>query len=452
MPLTIPTRREVAKAGQAYVRAALPELDPTITTRRGYIGGMVKSLASALHDWYVALKRYADREPFPQTATGQFLLNGWWADITQLERKGAAASKGKVVLVGVAGTIVPRGEVFEGARANYVVDASVSITTQTLRAASLTCSGSLATFSTSEPHMLASGMTVTISGAAQAEYNGSVEITVTSDNSFTFAVAGSPTTPATNASGQAIRVYGVWAVADVTADVTGAATDVDAGQVLGVVAAGVSSATVTFGGIGGGADIESLDSYRARVIEALGVDYGMFSAAEIRVVGKQIPGVTRVWVREAQLYVVGQPVPDVLEGQVKIAFVRDDDASIFPSSQEVAAFKAYLLETIKPAHVAAEDVMVMSPDCKAIDFTFTSLSPDTASMRLAITASLAQFFRERVDYGAAIVSDSYRCVIQDAFDSERRQGVTSFQLSSPMGDIAVGVNELPVLGVIRWPT
>lgn len=61
---------------------------------------------------------------------------------------------------------------------------------------SLTRSGSTATV-TSTAHGLATGDKVTIRGAAQSEYNGRQTITVTGADSFTFAVSGTPASPAT---------------------------------------------------------------------------------------------------------------------------------------------------------------------------------------------------------------------------------------------------------------
>ena len=452
MPLGIPDRGAVVGTLQTYTRAHLPELDPTVTTRRGFIGGLLKSLGSALHDWYVALKRYADHEPFPQTATGQFLFQGWWADITQLTRNPAAPARGRTVVTGSNGTTIPAGTPVSGARAAYATDATQSIVTQSLAIASLTRSGSSAIVETSASHhYLATGMSVVISGATPTAYNGTYVITVTADDEFTYSLgSATPTTPAT---GSAIGLSATWAVVDITATTTGPSGNVDAGEPLslGSVISGVTgSSVVTFGGIGGGALIEDVESYRARVIEALGTDFGMFSAAEIKIVAKQIPGVTRVWVREAQLY-TGTPL-DVYEGQVRIAFVRDGDANIFPSSQEAAVVRDYILSTIKPAHTAEEDVTVISPTRRDINFTFASLLPDTGSMRTAIRASLEQFFREGVDFGTDIDSDAYRCAIKDTWDAERRQGVKSFTLSAPTGTIDTGNDELPVLGLITWPS
>lgn len=62
---------------------------------------------------------------------------------------------------------------------------------------SLTRVDTVATVTTAAPHLLGDGEDVLIFGADQAEYNGTVRITVTGPTTFTFSVAGSPATPAT---------------------------------------------------------------------------------------------------------------------------------------------------------------------------------------------------------------------------------------------------------------
>ena len=62
---------------------------------------------------------------------------------------------------------------------------------------SITRSGTTATVTTTNQHGLATGDSVTISGADQADYNITATVTVTSGTIFTYTVAGSPTTPAT---------------------------------------------------------------------------------------------------------------------------------------------------------------------------------------------------------------------------------------------------------------
>lgn len=62
---------------------------------------------------------------------------------------------------------------------------------------SITRSGSTATVTTSSPHPYETGQSIRIAGADQAAYNGVQTITVTGASTFTYAVAGSPATPAT---------------------------------------------------------------------------------------------------------------------------------------------------------------------------------------------------------------------------------------------------------------
>lgn len=445
MPLQIPSRADVVSSFQTYVRTYLPELDPTVTRRRGWIGGMVRSLGSALHDWYVKLKRYGDREPFPQSASGDFLLNGWWRDITKLDPLPASPSTGYLVITGTNGAIVDAGAVISSGSHNYTIDNTAAVITQSLIITSLTRSGTTAIAETASEHFLATGQSVTISGASQSQYNVTAQILVTAVNEFTYQIVGTPVTPATGSP----ILTGTWGVVSVTCVDNGQDTNVDAGGSLTLSAPPVgvdSSAIVTFGGIAGGTDVETIESYRARILEALGTDFGMFSAAEIRIVAKQIAGVTRVWVIEATT----DGANGVLPGQVKIYFMRDFDADPFPSSTEVATVRDHIISSIMPSHTDQEDVTVDKPMALSVDFSFSSITPDTAYMRRAIKASLEQFFSESVDLGVSVTADEYRCAIKATYDPERQEHLRAFTLSSPTGTVAIAGDELPVLGTISF--
>ena len=406
---------------------------------------MVKAFMLALHDWYVALRK-ATLEFFPQTATTDFLSTGWWVDITGLVRNAATPAQGQVVITGTAGKSLPSGSTLTANNVTYTNDAAVGIAAQTLTISSLTRSGTTATAETSGNHLLATGMSVVISGATESDYNGTYTITVTADNEFTYTVANSPSTPATGSPIASIT-YGVGSV---TCAVTGATGNVSSGGTLTISSppTGVdASAIATFGGVDGGAAQETEDAYRERILEALGTDYGTFTAAEIKIVAKQITGVTRVWVKEATL----NGTNGVNEGQVEIAFVRDNDSNIFPSATEVATVKDRIVDTIKPAHTATEDVVVQVPTANAVAITFSALSPDTPTMRAAISARLAQFFNEAVDYETDIPLIDIECAIKDAYSVEDRLAPVTFTLSAPAGTTSISSNELPTLGTITWP-
>lgn len=455
MPLTIPSRKAVTDTLRNYMRGELPTLDAS-TERRSFIGGLVKSLGSGLADWYIALKRYADREPFPQTATGAFLTRGWWRDLTKLSPNPSAPAHGYVAVTGTAGTIIDAGAqfsgngsvVFEALNSATILNQSQIISSLTFDAASGRCIAQ-----TPNAHFLGSDMSVTISGASQSEYNGTFDVTVTDASEFTYEPASDPSvTPATGSP----KLTSAFAVIELEATTTGQTTNQDGSSTVALSSppSGADSmAIVTFGGLTGGTDAETPDEYRARILEALGTDFGMFSASEISIVAKQVPGVTRVFVRTASLE---PPSGWPQEGQVKIAFLRDNDANPLPSAQEVADVRNRILSLELPAHTAAEDVIVMSPPPFTINFAFDSITPDTPGMRRAITAALSQFFREEADWGGSLDSLDYECAIKSAYDLETRQRLKTFVLTSPSGDLVAGttdgfgVDDYPVLGTVSF--
>lgn len=75
-------------------------------------------------------------------------------------------------------------------RSGYAAGTAVAVT-------SVTRSAAVATVTTTTAHGLKTGDVVTLAGAAQAEYNLTVDVTVLSTTQFTFPVSGSPVTPAT---------------------------------------------------------------------------------------------------------------------------------------------------------------------------------------------------------------------------------------------------------------
>lgn len=447
MPLPIPTRRGVVDSVRNYVRGELPDIDPS-TERRSYIGGLVKGFGSTVADWYIALKRFGDREPFPQTATGKFLTRGWWKDLTKLDILPAAPAHGYLAVVGSGGATVLAGTQVQGSGTTYTVLDDVSIVAHPFACVSLTADADtgLATYITPNPHFLATGLTASIQGATQTDYNGSFQITVIADDAFTYELSAIPAGAATG-SPMATVTY---APVLIEATTTGQGTNADSGSTLTLsgTAAGVdSTGFVTFGGISGGADVETPDSFRARVLAALGTDYGSFTQDEIIIVAEQVPGVTKAFVRRAK---INPPPGWPLEGQVKVAFLRENDADPIPSSQEVADVKARIIELTMPANTAEEDVIVISMPKFVCNYAFTSITPDTPGMRKAIRASLAQFHKEGVTWGGVISVDEYRCAIKAAFDVSTRQRLKSFTLSYPTTDLTPGVDDYPVLGTVNF--
>jgi len=107
-------------------------------------------------------------------------------------------AEGYAVFTGVATTPIPTGtEIQKADGTQYETQSLGTISTQTIGLFSLTRSGSTATATTSSNHNLATGLSVTIAGAGQAEYNITATITVISNTQFTYTVSGTPASPAT---------------------------------------------------------------------------------------------------------------------------------------------------------------------------------------------------------------------------------------------------------------
>lgn len=73
----------------------------------------------------------------------------------------------------------------------------------------ITRSGSTAT-ATATQHGLSTGQSVTITGAVETEYNGTFTVTVTGLNTFTYAVPGTPASPATGTITAAVTQYSTY--------------------------------------------------------------------------------------------------------------------------------------------------------------------------------------------------------------------------------------------------
>lgn len=450
MAVQTPNEQQIIRQLQANVRSELPELDPT-TEKANFITGLVIAFAKSVHHFYLALADFANRQVHPQTATGPVLFRGWWTALTGLQRTPITAATGYIIATGTDGAIVPLGARFSSNSQSYVSTNSATVLTQSINAASLTYLDGLAVFETSVSHGMATGQTVTIAGALDAAYNGSFVITVTATNEFTY----EPETAPSVAAGGGVTSTASYARVFVQAENPGQFGNMDGGQVLFETAIDEieSAALVAFSGISGGTDLESAEDFRERLLDALGSTLGMFTGEELRDEIKNIPGITRVWVRKAQLSpATGWPE----EGQTKVLFMRDNDANPIPSAQEVADVKNHIINKLMPTHMVESNLIVTGPTPYVIDVNFDAISPDTASMRLAITAQLKQFFGEAIALGADVPQSPHsdflllnlQCAIKESVDLESGQRLQSFTLASPVGDVPLGPDDIPQLGQV----
>ncbi len=265
--------------------------------------------------------------------------------------------------------------------------------------------------------LAASGL-VTFSGTTGTVIPAGLVLQRADGVQFTTTVAG--TLVASSAS--------VWVVASVPGDIGNTEPGVPlalAAQVLGVS----GTAFVGSAGLASGTDVESDAALRARLLTRIQQPPHGGAAHDYVQWALEVPGVTRAWCYPLWMGA----------GTVGVAFVRDNDPSPIPDATEVAAVQAYI-ETRRPV---TADVYVIAPMPQVVDITL-SVSPDTAAIRAAVEAELADVFRRESAPGATLRISHLREAVSLAAGEE------DHVISVPSGDVLATPGHMPVLGVITW--
>lgn len=514
MPLDFPTFSEIANRQRADIKAQLTDSDPYLPD--SMLNIIAVSNAGRINELYDQLLIIKD-DSLATTASDTGLED--IGAVYGLSLNPATQASGNVMFVGTATTAIAAATNIQSSGGeNYKTQAGGTIAAQTVAISSLTRSGSTVTATAEAAHNLGTGMTVTISGANQTDYNGAQTITVTSTTIFQYTIDATPATPAT---GTIIGSYD-GLLLEVLADNTGQDTNVTGGATLTLTTpiSGVENTVfTTFTGLDGGANIETYEAFRVRLLTRIQNPLTPYNSTNIILTAKTVSGVTRVWVYEPDdattsvtpsgitVVVAGYPkitfsaVHGLLDGmevtvsganqsafnvtaqviivsttevvyyaagttgaatgtlvvaysniqlgQTRILFVRDNDSSIIPSATEIATVKTALL-AIKPANTSDNDLVVEAPSLNSVAFTFTALSPDTPEMQDSIEENLTNLFTN-TDIGTDITEQQYLTAIQNSYDTAAGNGLTSFTLSTPSGDISVDYNDISVLGTMTYP-
>lgn len=437
MPLNTPSSaNEVIDRAINDVFLSLREFGAKPALRNSWLRALIVAYCNRVFDFYFALDQAA-LEALPDTAVDNLER---WAAIYRIARKPGSPAVGTIIATGTVGSVIPEGTVLvRGDGFEYVtVDGDKTIANLAISVSSITRSGSTATLTSSVPlgTYFSSRVKITVTGANEAEYNVvDADATITGTTTLTYEVEGTPSTPATGT----IQVDADVASLVVSSSLSEEDANIDSlgdlqfeSPIIGVD----EFAQANFAGVTGAGDQETDDELRARLLDRIQNPVAHFNVADIVYTAKQVPGVTRVFVLEI--------TPAV--GQVTVYFMRDNDpASPIPSGAQVAVVKA-ALDLIRPANTAPEDLIVLAPTEKSVDFTFGSITPNTASMKAAVKANLAQFFQEETDVGVSISQDAYRSVIFNTVDSTTGEKVSAFTLTNLSGTIPVADGEIATLG------
>ena len=292
MAFNLPSdRKEVYNRIVSDFTAQIPDSGAFLPA--SYVSSILKSLANRVFDNYQKINLMI-KEFFIQTASAAYIPR--WGDVYGITRNPPVGSSGNIVLTGTAATLIPVGTTLQSASGiSYTTQADTTISLNTVSIASMSRTGATVSVNFSSTHNLASGITVSITGATPSNFNATnVRITVTTANQFQFTQAGTAGSP----TGTLIAQW-TTAVAQVNSNIQGANTNITAGGVLTLsspISGANNSAFIDLNEISGGTDQESANSYRARVLFRIQFPFSFFNKNAIIGQAKQIAGVTRVWV------------------------------------------------------------------------------------------------------------------------------------------------------------
>lgn len=205
---------------------------------------------------------------------------------------------------------------------------------------------------------------------------------------------------------------------------------------------GVSSnCTVDANGITGGADIESDDALRARVLSRKRLPPHGGCSADYVAWAKEVAGVTRAWCFPAYAGV----------GTVAVAFVRDDEDPITPSVAERTAVEEYIIEHVDPGTgftvgipvTAQPGFSIIALSANAINFDI-DIYPNTSAVQTAITDELTDLIKQEGGPGETIYLSRITQAISNAL------GEGWHRLNSPVADVTSSQTQVQIMGTITF--
>lgn len=208
---------------------------------------------------------------------------------------------------------------------------------------------------------------------------------------------------------------------------------------VGNAPAGLSqSATVDAAGLGGGADPEPLERFRARVLAR---------KRQPPQGGSALDYVT--WAREA-LAAVDRVFVDCFQNDARsvwVCFTVTDQPNGIPTAAQVAVVQDYVNDPVRRPVTAR--AFATGPLPGDVNVLIGGLSPDTPDIRDAIATELAAVFVDRAEPGTPsadfVLSASW---IHEAVS--RATGEDRHRLVTPAADLTFTAGVLPVLGVIDY--
>jgi uncharacterized phage protein gp47/JayE len=189
------------------------------------------------------------------------------------------------------------------------------------------------------------------------------------------------------------------------------------------------------GGLVGGADLESDELLRERLLLRIQSPPHGGTATDYIQWMMEVPGVTRAWCYPLELG------PGTVVGRFMMDGARASAQGI-PEPGDVALVQAHI-DTVKPVTAV---VTIEAPVPLPVDITIGGLEDDTPDTRTAIQAELLDFFVRTAEPGLEVYPSQIVGAINTA------PGVKRFRLLDPLISIVPQVGEIAILGTLTFNT
>jgi len=219
--------------------------------------------------------------------------------------------------------------------------------------------------------------------------------------------------------------------AAVRAALGGMAGNADAAVALNFVSpvAAVQTTATLSTAATGGADVETDEQLRARILARWRKPPQGGAAHDYELWATEVPGVTRAWSRANWTGL----------GKVGVAFMMDDRVDPIPLAGDITTVQAYL-DARRPV---CATILVFAPTALPINPQIT-ITPNSATVKAAVEAELRDLLRRSAELGSTILRSHITEAISAAV------GETDHALVAPVGNVVPAAHQIVTLGTITW--
>jgi uncharacterized phage protein gp47/JayE len=233
-----------------------------------------------------------------------------------------------------------------------------------------------------------------------------------------------------------------------TATAFGAYTNCDAGTPISIAQpiGGINSGGLTVGVATGGADAETTDELRSRMLAKYRAPPQGGAASDYVLWALEVPGVTRAWCEPLAMgagSVTVYPMLDEAEA-VHGGFPQGTNGvshlEARPATGVATGDQGEVADYIYPLQPVTALVYVVAPVPYSVNVTLQELDPNTLEIQNAIIAALGDMFLAIGEPGGVLYpSDLYEAILATP-------GINHFNMTVPAGDIDLPTSALPVMG------